>query len=458
MADAIQTDLIVSAIAEGFDKLNSQMGKTGTTADKATQKISAWDKATKAAGKAANEMKEFVGGAAIALKVVTQAFSFAADEAEKLGRVDVVSNIEEAKDSLGGLVDVLVQIPIGGRDFLQWMGDGAAGLANFAKMVGALGVQAQLTFGLIDQETAIQQINALVTDEAADKAADLTAEKEKLTAATREHEQAEKRVQDAMAANKGYKASMKAAQDAEASIADLRAELRKLQVENGKAAFSERDLAEMTLDLDDARQNQKETGRELWLAEHGLIDAMNNQNIGLEEAQWRWESARIANERANFAIQDAERALEEARTATIDNSQAISEINVQLSEETERWRDATRAAEEYAAALDRVRERLDTSFEVEGGQRFQSSGGPQRRAHGGAFSAGGAVIINDSPATQPETVVANRGGGGGYVLTKQDAQAALGGSGGGLSIGSVNLYNGMDLAAFEARLKRTMRL
>src|SRR3972149_2384007 len=178
MADELQTDLIVRAIAEGFEKLSSEMDKPGSAAERTTKKISNMDKAMKAASKAVNQMKMAAGGAKIALAFVEQAFTFAAAEAEKLGRVDVATNINEAQNALSGLADVLVQIPIGGRDFLQWMGDGAAGLANFAKMVGALGIQIQLTLGIIDRETAIMQINALVTDEVAEskaKAAEATA-------------------------------------------------------------------------------------------------------------------------------------------------------------------------------------------------------------------------------------------------------------------------------------------
>src|SRR5574341_1241859 len=166
MADELQTDLIVRAIAEGFDKLSDEIEGPGAASDKTTKRISGMDKAMKAASKTVNQMKMAMGGAKLALEFVEQAFTFAAAEAEKLGRVDVATNINDAKSALSGLTDVLVQIPIGGRDFLQWMRDGAAGIANFARLIGALGIQAQLTFGLIDQETAAAQIAALVTDEA----------------------------------------------------------------------------------------------------------------------------------------------------------------------------------------------------------------------------------------------------------------------------------------------------
>ena len=53
--------------------------------------------------------------------------------------------------------------------------------------------------------------------------------------------------------------------------------------------------------------------------------------------------------------------------------------------------------------------------------------GPGGQALGGPFST--SAFINESPATRPETVIYNPTGG--YVLTKQDAQAALAGKAGG---------------------------
>src|SRR3990167_4021868 len=297
------------------------------------------------------------------------------------------------KDLSGGLVDLR------DRSIIDWVEDAADGFTNLVHAIGAAGIQTQLWLGTIDQEQAVLKLNAMMTDEAAEAAKELTQEKTELTQATKEHEAAEKRIQAVLADTKGYKASMKSAKDAEKGIADLRAELRRLQVENGKAVFTERELADMKLDVDAATQGEKEAARELWFAQNDVNEALKNNNAGLEEAQWRQENARIAWERSKNQIEDARAALENARNATIDNSNAISELNDKIGGEVEKWRDATRAAEEYAAALDRGRERSDTSFEVEGGQRFQSGGGVQRRAHGGAFMAGGAYFINEDPST-----------------------------------------------------------
>jgi len=450
MADELQTDLIVRAIAEGFEKLSSEMDKPGSAAERTTKKISNMDKAMRAANKAVNGMKTAMGGAKIALAIVEQAFTFAAAEAEKLGRVDVVTNIEEAKNALSGLGDVLVQIPIGGRDFLQWMGDGAAGLANFAKMVGALSIQAQLTFGIIDRETAILQINALVTDEAAVAAANLEEEKKAVTEASKLQVDAEKRLQDVMKNTSGYKASQEAAQDAEASLFDLRSEIQRLRAEQGKAVYSAQELEDIQLDLAEAQQNVKETSRSLWEAEHNLIDAQEGLVDGLEDAENAYERARISNERAHNRLEELTRAYDEAKRATIDNSQAISELNDRLREAADEFYKAKEAALEYAEALGRVNEAERIRQEL-GLPSSLVIGGPERRQHGGAFRAGGAYFINESAVTRPEVVQVERGGGG-QVLTRQQA---AGNAGNTLSIGNVNLNNGMDLAAFKAMLRQS---
>jgi len=454
MADELQTDLIVQAIAEGFDKLSDEIDGPGTAADKTAKKIGGMDKAMKAASKAVNQMKVAAGGAKIALAFVEQAFTFAAAEAEKLGRVDVVTNIDDAKNALSGLSDVLVQIPVGGRDFLQWMGDGAAGLANLARMIGALGIQAQLTFGIIDQETAIQQINALVTDEAAEAAAELTEEKEAAAEASEAQAKAEKRLQDVMKNTAGYKASQQAARDSEKTLFDLRSEIQRLQEEQGKAIFTERDLAEMGLDLDSARVSELESARQLWRAEQDIRDAQNAGQEVTEEMTWKVENLRIAYERSRIASEDALTALENARTATVDNSIAIAELNDRLREEADKFYEAQRAALEYAEALGRVNEAEILRRDL--GLPPVTIGEPGRRQHGGAFSAGGAYFINESRATAPETVVTSPGGGG-TVLTNQQMQAMMGGRGGAVSVGNVNINNGMDLAEFKALLRQAVQ-
>jgi hypothetical protein len=71
----------------------------------------------------------------------------------------------------------------------------------------------------------------------------------------------------------------------------------------------------------------------------------------------------------------------------------------------------------------------DKSFTVTTYHRdVYESAGTNKKGSGGAFPAGWSGQINENPMTRPETVVFSQPG---YVLTKQDAQAAVAGRSGG---------------------------
>jgi DNA repair exonuclease SbcCD ATPase subunit len=399
-----------------------------------------------------NTLKMAAGGARMALAFIEQGFAFASMEAEKLGRVDVKTNIDEAKNALSGLADVLVQIPVGGRDFLQWMGDAAAGLTNFAHLIGALGIQMQLNMGLINQETAEMQLSAMLTDKTAQKTKALADDKQAAASATQSHADAEKRLQEVMKNVEGYKSSQKAADDAKASLGDLRRELEKLQRENGQAAYTERDVIDARLDVNQATIDELQAARDLWNAQQDLNTAQADGKTVTEEMNWKVEEARIRWERSKLALDDARTALENAKTATIDNSVAIAELQIKLQDETTAFENATREGLAYAAALGKVKAAGDELGTFELNARL--AGTPARRQTGGEFVAGGAYIINESPATAPETIVVNPSGQGGQVLTRQQV-ASVGSQ--TINVGPVNLYNDMDLAQFQAMLRQTLR-
>ena len=443
MADELQTDLIVRAIAEGFEKLSSEMDKPGSAAERTTKKISNMDKAMKAASKAVNQMKMAAGGAKIALAFVEQAFTFAAAEAEKLGRVDVATNINEAQNALSGLADVLVQIPIGGRDFLQWMGDGAAGLANFAKMVGALGIQAQLTFGIIDQETAIQQINALVTNEAAQASQNDAAAKLALKDATEQAAEAtailNRKVSDLNAMVAG--AVGKELEDFTVKQKEIRDEAVKLVDQIDILQREEHLTDEQRAELDEMKQKYidlntvyAENAKEHEDASRKIIFNLIEQRLavdGFSQAEYELLT-RIGEGMGIFdsATASAMRNIDSALAGFNDGN--VNETNDKL-----------------ARIFGYPSERTYTINTV-----YNESGeftGGERRQHGGAFRAGGAYFINESAVTRPEVVQVERGGGG-QVLTRQQA---AGNAGNTLSIGNVNLNNGMDLAAFKAMLRQS---
>lgn len=93
---------------------------------------------------------------------VAQAFEFASEEGEKLGRLDVKTNVDQAKNAIGKLTDEIVQVPIAGRDFLQWMSDAAQGLTNTINLVAALQIQYMRMTGAIDDATAAEMAYNLV--------------------------------------------------------------------------------------------------------------------------------------------------------------------------------------------------------------------------------------------------------------------------------------------------------
>ncbi len=441
MADELQTDLIVRAIAEGFEKLSGEIDEPGAASERTTKKISGMDKAMQAANKAVNGMKTALGGAKIALAFVEQAFTFASASAEKLGRVDVATNINEAQQALSGLTDVLVQIPIGGRDFLQWMGDGAAGIANFAKMVGAFGIQVQLTLGIIDRETAIMQINALVTDEVA-------AAKENAAIAT-----AQLKVQnDLLAAglsgpiSKAYDDYRAVLDDSTLKIATAQSEIDYLRGKMYDSAESadeaRRRVGELTLGISELKDKSS--------------DAQEKMNRLTNEFIYQKAAAEL----------DADAALELARSmglideASYSAAIAIQDMRAKYDLNRDGAIDAAEAAKGYLREIENIAQTrislqnrvIYTTFvneTVASADEINFA----RRQYGGAFTAGGAYFINESRTTAPEVVVVNPSGQGGQVLTNQQA-AAYNKS---LNIGSINVASPMDRAQIGAMIRDWLR-
>ncbi len=441
MADELQTDLIVRAIAEGFEKLSGEIDEPGAASERTTKKISGMDKAMQAANKAVNGMKTALGGAKIALAFVEQAFTFASASAEKLGRVDVATNINEAQQALSGLTDVLVQIPIGGRDFLQWMGDGAAGIANFAKMVGAFGIQVQLTLGIIDRETAIMQINALVTDEVA-------AAKENAAIAT-----AQLKVQnDLLAAglsgpiSKAYDDYRAVLDDSTLKIATAQSEIDYLRGKMYDSAESadeaRRRVGELTLGISELKDKSS--------------DAQEKMNRLTNEFIYQKAAAEL----------DADAALELARSmglideASYSAAIAIQDMRAKYDLNRDGAIDAAEAAKGYLREIENIAQTrislqnrvIYTTFvneTVASADEINFA----RRQYGGAFTAGGAYFINESRTTAPEVVVVNPSGQGGQVLTNQQA-AAYNKS---LNIGSINVASPMDRAQVGAMIRDWLR-
>lgn len=132
--------------------------KTGKGDKEAATGISSVQKATKNMLKNVKQDAKLVGGTITAVtKLLGDAFELAAKEAEKLGRTEVTAQMKAMDTAFKSLTDTLVQIPIGGQDFLGWMGDAAEGAANLSKLVsiGAIAF-AQMTGDITDSEAAMK--------------------------------------------------------------------------------------------------------------------------------------------------------------------------------------------------------------------------------------------------------------------------------------------------------------
>ena len=382
------------------------------------------------------------------LEAVGKAFDFAAKQAEKLGRADVAENIKEMQAAGENLLDVLVQVPLAGRDFLQWMGDAAQGATNLARLVGALSISMQLNTGQISYETAQLQLNAMMTDENATKTKQLEDDKTELAAATKAQSDAEKRLQETLKDTEGYRSAQAAMKTSETNLASMRAELQRLTILNGKAAFSERELYDMRLDVQQATVDEQRSAIDLRKAQEEVNIAQGNGTGASEDQRIALEQAYLAHKRSELGLQDSKAALDKATTATIDNSAAISTLTQRLQEESDKLDQAKQKALDYAAALGKINDAARYRQELQA--VFSSIGGIQERASGGSFVAGGAYFINESPSSRPETIVTN-GAGGGTVMTRQQMEMMRGG--GGVTIQNVNLNNRMDIAELVASLK-----
>ena len=189
-------------------------------------------------------------------------------------------------------------------------------------------------------------------------------------------------------------------------------------------------------------------------AETAALDAQNIAAATLAGGMKELTTQTLFNQAA--AGLDSVAALQLARDMGLVDDKAadaatkIAELKIKYDENRDGAIDAAEAAKGYAAEILTLARQVtslpDTKVvtikvvtQGDIGQLIQSGPGAvvgnqitTRRAAGGPFSAGGAVIMNESPATRPEVIVANPQGGG-FILTKQDAQAALAGAGGSVT-------------------------
>lgn len=427
--------------------------------------------------------------------------------AERLGRTDLPNALDQAAFSGQRLADSLMDIKVpttgltaifpqlvgtvkdltGGmidlrsRSVIDWFTDAANGANNLFHVIGALGIQFKISTGQISYEAGAKELNAMMTDYAAEKDKKLKDDKQSLIDATKADTEAQRKLQQAIGDTKSYRTYEDSVKSAKVNISKLTDEIKKLQAENGKAKFSTGEIKDMELDYASANLDAEEANKANWEAQGKLTEAKLAGRDATFEEKDAAERANIALERAVISRDRSRESLEQARKATIDNRDAIADLNIKLGEErtgleqaSSKAVDARTAFFAYAEGADeatkKTREFIDAmQFMISlgnrlpelagggsGGSVFRNSRGPTYMAAGGEFMPGDRLIINESAASRPETVITDQSGGG-QVLTRQQMGALMAGASGGLSIGNVNINNGMDLAAFKQFLRNEWR-
>ncbi len=105
--------------------------------------------------------KQVIGAFNMVMGVASKVIDEAKDAAERLGRTDVSEGFEKAEQSIQTFTDLLWQMPIAGRDALEWLGAAAEGLGNYLDLMGALRIAVAQKLGFMSDEEAIDQINQL---------------------------------------------------------------------------------------------------------------------------------------------------------------------------------------------------------------------------------------------------------------------------------------------------------
>src|SRR3990167_179868 len=147
MAERIAVELIVTALAQGFAGVTAAAGGLGSK--------------FAAASRGVGEAGKFRGAE---LKWLEQGFKAASENAAEMGRADVVDSIAAMGDELTDLRHALLEVPLAGRDVLDWFGDAAEGATGWARLTQALAIKYELAPGAIDQETAVARANQIAVE------------------------------------------------------------------------------------------------------------------------------------------------------------------------------------------------------------------------------------------------------------------------------------------------------
>jgi hypothetical protein len=412
MADQIEAELIVTAIAKGFDELSNAMtdqAKAFKEADDAARKNAEAAKAQqkaiadqeKAARQAEQAMKNWGEGAKMAFEMIGKGLDYAAKASERLGRTDMPDALESAEQAVQKLGDSLLELPIGkinplfqmfgdealkDADALTILAKGLGTVSDGANAVTAAWIKYQAKTGAITWEEAARQIDELtgaVKDnrtEAQKAAASVNAyaarwtamaaemkgrgdettksinrmlEMEKAEEAKAKMEELEKAAQLLAAGMSGALSNAQQSYtdttaETSVEIEKLQKELDKYQALNGKTVTV---TEEATVSATEAAIAQRDLGE----AQKELADNTDpKKTLDLT----------LALEKAKEKADDAAKGLGGTSEVTLDYTKKIEDLNTKLDEQRKKQEEAALAVKEANAQF--VFQQASASLDAEG--------------------------------------------------------------------------------------------
>lgn len=316
-------------------------------------------------------------------KLLGDAFKLAADEAQRLGRSEVTAQMKEMNDSFKTVTDTLVQIPIGGRDFLAWMGDAAEGAANAGKAIAALSIFIAKNTGAMSENEAATQAALLMQGPA--------------VVSTQQLAQANKDLADPLDESNRLLRDQATAEEAAQAMADIATQ---------KAYDYKVAMEKLTGPVSD-----------------------------LSFAMGELTTATLFNQAAQGL--DADSALQLAfgmglvKQEVLDAKNRLDDLRTQFDLNKDGYIDATEAANGYTEAVARMNQELDGSLQRARDLQAELNSMPsgQGGRHGGAiedtgFASGGSFVVGGNGGTD-STPVAFMATPGERVTIETPAQQAI---------------------------------
>lgn len=208
---------------------------------------------------------------------------------------------------------------------------------------------------------------------------------------------------------------------------------------------------------DNAAAHEDATRRMLFdiLTQQAAMDGLTSAEIGFLTTLAGPEGWGLIDEATANATENALAALDGMNAGVLSSSELVEYLLTDWNSFTDRTVTITTIHED----IYRSRTELNTANNggvgqtINGVERSGGTGGEQRAA-GGMVSAGSIIEAGERMFSSPEFFVPAQNG---YVLTKQDAQRALGGGNGGNSI-QININGAQDPRAVAQQIMAELRL